>query len=117
MPAGSKPGEHRGGRVAGTPNKVTQESVDRIDSIMKKHNCDPLEAMILIGKEAWSGGDLKLAGQMFKELAQYVAPKRRSVEIRGASEKETITFSWASSSTDVMNTSPIDSKSALIEQR
>ena len=118
MPAGSKPGEHRGGRIAGTPNKVTQESVDRIDEVMKKHDCDPLEAMILIGKEAWSQGDLKLAGQMFKELAQYVAPKRRSIEIRGASsEQETITFSWASSSTDVMNSSPIDSKSALIEQR
>ena len=112
MPAGSKPGEHRGGRVAGTPNKVTQESVDRIDSVMKKHDCDPLEAMILIGKEAWSGGDLKLAGQMFKELAQYVAPKRRSIEIRGASEQETVTFTWASSSEEV-----IDSKSALIEQR
>ena len=117
MPAGSKPGEHRGGRVSGTPNKVTQESVDRIDEVMKKHDCDPLEAMILIGKEAWSQGDLKLAGNMFRELAQYVAPKRRSIEIRGASEKETITFSWASSSNDVMNTSPIDSKSALIEQR
>ena len=80
-------------------------------------SCDPLEAIILIGKEAWSQGDLKLAGNMFRELAQYVAPKRRSIEIRGASEKETITFSWASSSNDVMNTSPVDSKSALIEQR
>ena len=39
-----------------------------------------------------SGGDLKLAGQMFKELA--------------------ITFTWASLSEEVM-----DSKSALIEQR
>ena len=75
-------------------------------------SCDPLEAMILIGKEAWTGGDLKLAGQMFKELAQYVAPKRRSIEIRGASEQEEITFTWASSSEEV-----IDSKSALIEQR
>ena len=117
MPAGSKPGEHRGGRIAGTPNKVTQESVDRIDEVMKKHDCDPLEAMILIGKEAWSQGDLKLAGKMFKELAQYVAPKRRSIEIRGSSEQEVVTFTRASFSNDVLGASPVDSKSALIEQR
>ena len=79
-------------------------------------SCDPLEAIILIGKEAWSQGDLKLAGKMFKELAQYVAPKRRSIEIRGSSEQEVVTFTRASFSNDVLGASPVDSKSALIEQ-
>ncbi|MDP7554340.1 MAG: hypothetical protein QF447_07075 [Candidatus Thioglobus sp.] len=54
---------------------------------------------------------------MFKELAQYVAPKRRSIEIRGSSEQEVVTFTRASFSNDVLGASPVDSKSALIEQR
>ena len=30
MPRGAKPGERRGGRAAGTPNKINQELVERI---------------------------------------------------------------------------------------
>ena len=34
-----------------------------------------------IGRKAMDEGDVILAGKMYRELAQYVAPKRKSVEM------------------------------------
>jgi len=74
---GAKPGERRGGRKAGTPNKKTQSVIDRLNEL----NCDPIEGMAEIASQAMSNGELQLAGAMYKELAQYVAPKRKAIEI------------------------------------
>ena len=37
--------------------------------------------MVLIAKQAEEENNLTLAGKMYKELAQYVAPKRKSIEM------------------------------------
>ena len=66
-----------GGRQTGTPNRRTQE----IASLLSSLDCAPIEGMAEIAQVARDSNDLRLAGQMYKELAQYVAPKRRSVEI------------------------------------
>ena len=76
---GSKPGERRGGRAKGVKNKGTQSIIDKLIDL----KCDPIEGMAKIATQAMGEGDMQLAGQMFKELAQYVAPKRKSVEITG----------------------------------
>ena len=68
-----------GGRKAGTPNTKTKSIIDRL----KELKCDPIEGMALIAKQAMDEGEMQLAGNMYKELAQYVAPKRKSVEITG----------------------------------
>ena len=39
--------------------------------------------MATIARQAMDENDLILAGSMFKELAQYVAPKRKSIEMTG----------------------------------
>ncbi len=70
-------GRKTGGRQAGTVNKRTQDVIDKLDRL----KCDPIEGMALIAKKAFEEGNLPLAGQMFKELAQYVAPKRKAVQI------------------------------------
>ncbi len=73
----------RGGRTPGTPNKSTQEVRDRLKAL----DCDPIEGMAFIAAESRREGenhDLQLAGQMYKELAQYVAPKRKAIEVSGA---------------------------------
>jgi hypothetical protein len=75
MPAGKK----YGGRVKGTPNKKTQGVIDKLAEL----KCDPIEGMAKIAEQAMSEGDLPLAGNMYKELAQYVAPKRKAMEISG----------------------------------
>ncbi len=63
-----------GGRKAGTPNKRTQDLQDRLSEL----ECDPIEGMVNIASTAKTDGNLMLAGQMYKELAQYVYPKRRA---------------------------------------
>ena len=44
--------------------------------------CDPIAGMAAIAMDEKQ--DIGLRAQMFKELAQYIAPKRKSVEMSGA---------------------------------
>ena len=75
---GSKPGERRGGRQIGTPNKRTLEVRERLAEL----NCDPIQGMALIAMDPEA--TLELRGRMFAELAAYIAPKRKAVELSGA---------------------------------
>jgi hypothetical protein len=68
------------GRPKGTPNKKSVEVAEKLAAL----GCDPLEGMARIAKIAEAEQDYALAGAMHKELAQYVAPKRRAVEHTGA---------------------------------
>lgn len=77
MARGSKPGERRGGRQKGTPNKATQE----VQSLLAEMDCDPIEGMARIAMD--ESVELPLRASMLKELAQYVAPKRKAVEHSG----------------------------------
>lgn len=72
---GHKPGQKKGGRKKGVPNKLTMQVIERLAEL----DCDPIEGMAIIAAEARAAGDLALAGQMYKELAHYVAPKRAAV--------------------------------------
>ena len=81
---GSKPGERRGGRGKGVKNKTTLD----VEARLKALKCDPIEGMAIIAAKSMAEGELMLAGQMYKELAQYVAPKRKSVEMTGANGEE-----------------------------
>ena len=63
-----------GGRVAGTPNKRSQEVKQRLDEL----GCDPIEGMAKLAMDDDTSNELR--GQMYKELAQYIAPKRRAIE-------------------------------------
>tara|TARA_R110000737_G_C14163245_1_gene409926 strand:+ start:147 stop:455 length:309 start_codon:yes stop_codon:yes gene_type:complete len=70
-------GYKTGGRVKGKPNKVQAEVAERLTVL----DCDPIAGMVAIAKQAMVEGELVIAGNMFKELAQYVAPKRKSIEM------------------------------------
>ncbi len=77
MPRGSQPGERRGGRKAGTPNRATllvQETLARL-------GCDPFEIMALIAMDEDNPPELR--GKMAAELAQYIQPKRKAIEHSG----------------------------------
>ena len=78
MPRGSKPGEHRGGRRAGTPNKVTIEVITKLNAL----GCDPIESMARIAMDDANPPELR--GKMFAELAGYIAPKRKAIEHEAA---------------------------------
>lgn len=76
---GAKPGERRGGRGKGSKNKATKD----VEARLKALDCDPIEGMAIIAKQSMDEGELALAGQMYKELAQYIAPKRKAIEMTG----------------------------------
>lgn len=70
------------GRPAGSKNKRTQEIQDRLEDL----GVDPIEGMAMISQDPNSSPELKL--QCFKELAQYVAPKRKAVDVNQVSTGE-----------------------------
>ena len=76
---GSKPGERRGGRKKGTPNKKTSDLAEKLKAL----NCDPIEGMARIAHEAYKAKDHAIALSAYKELAQYIYPKRKAVEVTG----------------------------------
>ena len=71
------------GRKKGTPNKRTTKAAKTIQETIDRIGCDPLEAMLEIAIQAKNEGDLSLSLSAYKELAQYVAPKRKAVEVSG----------------------------------
>jgi len=84
-------GRKTGGRVAGTPNKRTQEVMERLDAL----GCDPIEGMARIAMVEANAPEWR--GRMFAELAEYVAPKREAVEHSAEDGMASVTFSWLNS--------------------
>ncbi len=74
-----------GGRKAGTPNKLTHDIIERLEAL----GCDPIEGMAIIAKQAMADKDFTLAGRMYRELAQYVAPKRKAIEVTAPKDYRT----------------------------
>lgn len=85
------------GRPKGAKSKANQQVAERLAEL----ECDPIEGMAIIAKEMMEEGRLaadfkdkqaafKTAGDMYKELGQYVAPKLRSVEHSSSTESPVI---------------------------
>ena len=82
-----KGGPKLGGRTKGTPNKDKQELLELILSTGCKH---PIQGLAEIANQAHSDGQFDLAKDCYKELAQYVAPKRKAVEHSGHVDTEQV---------------------------
>ena len=66
-----------GGRKQGTKNKVSASVRDRLNVL----KCDPIEQLVIIARQAQANDDLHLAVTVYKDLAAYVAPKLKSIEL------------------------------------
>ncbi|MBA3684060.1 MAG: hypothetical protein H0W72_02325 [Planctomycetes bacterium] len=77
MPRNVKGQPRVGGRIKGTPNKRTQDVMDRLAEL----GCDPIEGMARIAMD--EGAPIEVRSRMYSELAQYVAPKRKAIEHSG----------------------------------
>jgi len=64
-----------GGRVAGTPNKRTLEAMEKL----KELGCDPIEGMARIAMD--ESNSIELRAKMYSELAPYIFPKRKAMDI------------------------------------
>ena len=70
-------GKKTGGRKKGTPNKKTIATQE----LLEKLGCNPIEELWKLAQGA--GDDKELAFKCYKELASYVAPKLKAVELSG----------------------------------
>jgi hypothetical protein len=68
-------GRKTGGRVKGSLNRRTIEVQARLEEL----GCDPISGMAMIAMDVSNPPELR--GRLFAELAQYVAPKRRAIDL------------------------------------
>jgi hypothetical protein len=74
-----------GGRIAGTPNKRTQDLQDRLEAL----GVDPLQGLAIIAKDETAPLELRAKVQM--DLLQYLYPKRKSLDV-GSSNQQPISI-------------------------
>ena len=65
-----------GGRTLGTPNKKTQVLIERLEAL----DCDPIEGLVRIAQDEKISTELRV--RCYAELAQYVYPKRKAVDVQ-----------------------------------
>jgi len=79
-------GRKTGGRLKGTPNKLTRDVAECLASLA----CDPITGMAQIAKNPKNTPELRL--RAYAELAAYCYPKRKAVEIRADENKGDFTL-------------------------
>jgi hypothetical protein len=72
-----------GGRQRGTPNKATLTIAEKLEAL----GCDPIEGMARIAMDKKISPETR--GRYYSELAQYLYPKRKPVDI--SIEQPTVT--------------------------
>jgi hypothetical protein len=73
MPRGSQPGERRGGRTKGVPNRKTAEKV----ALIEASGLTPLDYMLSVMRDASNEAPLRLDAA--KAAAQFVHPKLSTI--------------------------------------
>jgi hypothetical protein len=76
------------GRKKGTTNKIAGEVAERLQEL----GCDPIKGMVEIAKG--KNTPLELRCRMYSELAQYVWPKRKSVDIPIRQQPGCVVYGW-----------------------
>lgn len=85
MGAGAKPGERRGGRQAGVPNKKTRSLLERMEAL----NFDPIDfAIQLINGKTGLKSSEKVTACL--KLAEFIYPKRKSIEVNDKPEESLV---------------------------
>lgn len=79
-------GKKTGGRAAGTPNKRTQDLMERLDQL----GVDPVNGLAAIATD--EGAPLELRARVQIELMSYLYPKRKALDVTG-SEQQSISIS------------------------
>jgi hypothetical protein len=79
-------GRKTGGRRSGTPNRKSKE----VGEILASLGCNPIEGMAKLAEKPEHTPELR--GRMYAELAQYLYPKRRGIDLTADRDALTVTF-------------------------
>ena len=79
-------GHKTGGRKRGTPNKRTQQ----VAEVLRELHCNPIRGMAEIASN--KRHPIELRAKMYAELAHYVYPKRKAVDMHFDELDEPIKF-------------------------
>jgi len=82
MPRGSKPGERRGGRKKGVPNKATVLAASVREAMMRE-GCDPVAVLAQVAMGKRRGKNVGHMVRAASELTQYLYAKLVRAEITG----------------------------------
>lgn len=74
-----------GGRIAGTPNKRTQDLQERLEAL----GVDPLQGLALIAKDETAPLELRAKVQM--DLMAYLYPRRKALDV-GSSNQQPVSI-------------------------
>lgn len=77
---GAKPGERRGGRPKGAPNKRTA-MYESVREACEAAGYNPAETLVEIARNKKNESSIR--GRAAAELCSYLYPKKRSVEVSG----------------------------------
>jgi len=77
-PGREKGSPKTGGRQKGTPNKINTN----VRELLDKLGCNRLEGLARIAED--EDNPIEIRTRAYSELAQYVAPKLRAMELTGA---------------------------------
>jgi len=91
---GALPGERRGGRAKGTPNRQTQLVRDRLAEL----KCDPVQGLVKIAMDASNTPELR--AKVYADLLAFSAPKPKAIELTAgdAAEPQELIVRWLPSS-------------------
>ena len=91
---GALPGERRGGRAKGTPNRQTQLVRDRLAEL----KCDPVQGLVKIATDPSNTPELR--AKVYADLLAFSAPKPKAIELTAGemAEPQELIVRWLPSS-------------------
>ena len=101
-------GHKTGGRVAGTPNRRPTDITEKLQAL----GCDPIEGMACLAMDPCNAPELR--GRMLAELAQYVAPKRRALDLTDNTQPVSIRIGIAQTAA---SPAPVAQAAGIIQRR
>ena len=72
--------EGQSGNPGGRPKGSKSYKTKLVEEKLAELNCDPIEGMVLLAQD--EATDVGIRARLFSELANYIYPKRKAVELK-----------------------------------
>lgn len=108
------------GRPTRKASMAAQEAIELVGAKLEEAGCDPIKELAALAMSPATPRDEKIV--ILKELAQYIAPKRKSVEVTSSSDMTLTVYvkkfsKDPSAITDMLNPEVAEDKPPESEQK